>query len=89
MSETVVRGATRTVRPEGPIDFYVRDGDRSRGTITSYAGQPVPWRAQVVFYGAHGKLASLRLRYAKAGGAYLYCASAFSASCGMSAQRRS
>jgi hypothetical protein len=84
-----VRGTKRTVRPQGPETLYDRATfNHTWGTITSYRGQPVPWSARIDFYGAQGKLASLPRRFTKPG-AYVYCASAFSAVCGMSAHRSS
>ena len=88
-TNVTVRGTKRTVRPEGPYPVYDRaTSNHTWGTIMSYRGQPVPWSARIDFYGAHGKLASLPLHFANPG-AYLYCASAVSAVCGMSARRRS
>ncbi len=88
-TNTIVRGTKRTVTPEGPFPFYDRATyDHTWGTIESYRDQPVSWHARIDFYGAHGKLASLPLRFTKPG-AYVYCASAFSAVCGMAAQRSS
>jgi hypothetical protein len=81
-TDTTVQGTHRTVRPEGPVTMYDRATfDHTWGTFISYRGQPVPWSARIDFYGAHGKLASLPLRFTKPG-AYLYCASAMPASCG-------
>jgi hypothetical protein len=56
----------RVVHPMGP-EVMFRRSDRTWGTFTSFRGQPVPWNARVDFYGAHGKLASLPLRFTKPG----------------------
>ena len=86
-TNTIVRGTKRTVTPEGPYPFYDRATyNHTWGTIMSYRDQPVPWSARIDFYGARGKLASLPLRFTKPG-AYVYCASALRAACGMSAHR--
>lgn len=88
-TNVVVRAGRRDARPEGPVTVFDRASyGHTWGTITSYRSQPVQWSARIDLYGAHGKLASLRLRFAKPG-AYVYCASALRASCGSSAQRRS
>jgi hypothetical protein len=60
----------RVVHPVGP-EVTFRRGDRTWGTFESFRGQPVPWNARVDFYGAHGKLASLPLRFTKPG-SYVY-----------------
>jgi hypothetical protein len=66
MKQTVMHGATRTVLPEGPQVVF-RRGYKTWGTFESYNAQPVPWNARVDFYGAHGKLASLPLRFTRPG----------------------
>jgi hypothetical protein len=66
MTRTVMHGATRTVQPQGPQVDY-RRSDKTWGTFESFNGQPVPWNARVDFYGVHGKLASLPLRFTRTG----------------------
>jgi hypothetical protein len=66
MTLTVVRGAKRTVHPQGPQVVF-RRGFKTWGTFESFDAQPVPWNARVDFYGAHGKLASLPLRFTHPG----------------------
>jgi hypothetical protein len=66
----VMRGANRIVHPAGPQVAF-RRADRTWGTFESYRDQPVPWNARVDFYGAHGKLTSLPLRFAHPG-SYVY-----------------
>lgn len=66
MTLTVVRGAKRTVHPQGPQVVF-RRAFKTWGTFESFDAQPVPWKARVDFYGVHGKLASLPLRFAHPG----------------------
>jgi hypothetical protein len=54
------------VDPAGPKSVFKR-GYKTWGTFESFNAQPVPWNARVDFYGAHGKLASLPLRFAHPG----------------------
>jgi hypothetical protein len=70
MTSVVVRGATRTVHPAGPRVVF-RRSDKTWGTFMSLAAQPVPWNARVDFYGVHGKIASLPLRFTHPG-SYVY-----------------
>jgi hypothetical protein len=66
MKRTVMHGASRTVHPQGPQVVF-RRGYKTWGTFESFDAQPVPWNARIDFYGAHGKLASLPLRFAHPG----------------------
>ncbi len=61
-----MRGAKPIVHRAGPQTAF-RRADKSWGTFMSLRGQPVPWNARVDFYGAHGKLASLPLRFTHPG----------------------
>jgi hypothetical protein len=65
-----MRGAKRIVHPAGPQVAFRRI-DKTWGTFMSLRGQPVPWNARVDFYGAHGKIASLPLRFTHPG-SYVY-----------------
>ena len=57
---------TPVAHPSGPQTIFLRR-NQTWGTFMSFQAQPVPWNARVDFYGAHGKLASLRLRFAYPG----------------------
>ena len=70
MTWTDMRGGRRVVRLSGPQVVY-RRGDRSWGTFESYVGGPREWSARVDLYGAHGKLATLPLRFTRPG-AYVF-----------------
>lgn len=65
------RSDTGAVRQQGPLDMFQRQGNRTWGTFTWYQSQPVPWNATLVFYGAHGKIATLPLRFTQPG-AHVY-----------------
>lgn len=58
------------LRPAGPL-ILLQTGDRTWGTFAAFRGQLVPWSAQVDFFGPHGKLGSLPLRF-HGPGAYVY-----------------
>jgi hypothetical protein len=66
MTSVEMRGAKRIVHPAGPQVVF-RRGDKTWGTFESFDAQPVPWNARVDFYGAHGKIASLPLRFTHPG----------------------
>jgi hypothetical protein len=66
MTWTDMRSGKPVVHPAGP-EVVFRRSDKTWGTFESYDGQPVPWSARVDFYGAHGKLASLPLRFTRPG----------------------
>jgi len=70
MTSIELRGAKRIVHPAGP-QIVFRRGYKTWGTFMSLDAQPVPWNARVDFYGAHGKLASLPLRFTHPG-SYVY-----------------
>jgi hypothetical protein len=61
------RSGKPVVHPQEPLEIFHREGNRTWGTFTSYQSQPVPWNARLVIYGAHGKLATLPLRFTRPG----------------------
>jgi hypothetical protein len=61
---------TPVAHPSGPQTVFLRR-NQTWGTFTSFQAQPVPWNARIDFYGAHGKLASLPLRFTRPG-SYVY-----------------
>ena len=65
-----MRRGKPVLRSQGPR-LLLQNGDKTFGTFSSFVGQPVPWNARLDFYGAHGKLASLPLRF-HGPGAYVY-----------------
>jgi hypothetical protein len=70
MTWTEIRGTKRIVHAQGPQVVF-RRGYKTWGTFESFDAQPVPWNARIDFYGAHGKLASLPLRFTRPG-SYVY-----------------
>ena len=89
LQQVVVRGATRVSRPAGVQVLYDAADNHSWGLVNSYRADETGWNGDLAFYGAHGmRLASLDLHYTHPG-AYVYCASALTARCGSSTQRRS
>jgi hypothetical protein len=87
-TETVMHGATRTVRPVPAQVVYDARTPGWWGTFVDSTVQPIPWDATVKVYGRHGLIATTQIRFAEPGDA-LYCASALRGACGISAQRRS
>jgi hypothetical protein len=66
MTVTDMRSGKPVIHPAGPQVVF-RRGDKTWGTFESFDAQPVPWKARIDFYGAHGKLASLPLRFTHPG----------------------
>jgi len=70
MTWTDMRSGKPVVHLAGPQVVF-RRGDRTWGTFESYVAGPRRWSARVDLYGAHGKLATLPLRFAQPG-AYVF-----------------
>jgi hypothetical protein len=70
MLESDVSVGKRVVHVAGAQVVYLRSA-RSWGTVESYVAGPRPWSARVDVYGAHGKLATLPLRFTHPG-AYVF-----------------
>ncbi|MDQ2984248.1 MAG: hypothetical protein M3R70_10050 [Actinomycetota bacterium] len=61
------RHAPAVRRPFGPQTVYERAPLSWWGTFVDSTSQPGRWHAHVVFYGAHGQLAALDVRFKHAG----------------------
>jgi hypothetical protein len=61
------RGAKPVVRAFGERTVYERTPPSWWGTFIETTTQPRPWHAHVVFYGVHGRLSSLDVRFRRAG----------------------
>lgn len=66
MRYTDMRSGKPVVHLQGPQVVF-RRGYKTWGTFESFDAQPVPWHARIDFYGVHGKLASLPLRFTHPG----------------------
>jgi len=71
---------TRVIRQIPPQVVYEKNAPSPWGAFQLTTGQPGAWHAIVNVYGAHGKLATLQVRPAKAGDA-AYCAGAAGSAC--------
>jgi hypothetical protein len=60
-------GSKPVVRPFGAQTVYTRASANWWGTFFQATAQPGPWHAHVVFYGAHGRLASTYVRFRRPG----------------------
>ena len=60
---TDMRSGKAVVRPADP-QLVWQQGWKSWGSFDTYPGQPVPWKLRIDFYGAHGLLESLPLKFA-------------------------
>lgn len=87
--QTVMVGSTRKPEPMPPQVVY---DSRTPGWWGSWEDSTFQnrgtWSAVVEVYGKHGLIATTNVAFSKPGEA-VYCASAFRAVCGVSAQRRS
>jgi len=69
---TDMRSGKPVIRPFGPQTAYVRAHSSWWGTLLMTTSQPGLWDAQIVFYGVHGSIASVDVRFAHAGARLVY-----------------